>query len=85
MGITRNQLKKLGFKADNKSDSLYYKFPDKERELMLFKSSPIMHLREPGSEFIPIVNIDDTGFFETQRVLQDINIGLNPSFTYGLR
>lgn len=82
MGITRGQLKKLGFKKDE--IALEYIFPnDKSRAFILFKNQDCLLLREHLPDFTlfkAVVMLDEVGYFEMQRVLQDLSIGLNYEF-----
>lgn len=82
MGITRNQLRKLGFKKD--SVCLEYTFPkDPTKSFVIYKGQNYIIVKESLSDHTiisPVVMLDGTGYFEMQRVLQDLAIGLHYEF-----
>lgn len=81
MGITRNQLRRLGFKG---TKELKYTVSTSEetKTLTLPKNEKVIYYTRIKAGLIsrPVVHLDDTGYFEMQKALQDISIGLDCEF-----
>jgi hypothetical protein len=85
MGITKSQLKKLGFKESNKvfdtkdEDTLVYKMDNgyifslpRNKTFIFYSYGFNPKTGETPSEPIPFVHLDDIGYFELMKMLKDI-------------
>lgn len=73
MGITRGQLKKLGFKQDKYKNLLYE--VTKQSSLILPKGKTVIFHElesEHTARIIPIVHLDETGFEEMLNFLMNL-------------
>lgn len=69
MGITRGQLKKLGFKSIN--TDLEYKI-NKESYLVLGKNKTVIYHVKDNDNVTPLVHLDETGFEEMLNFLMNL-------------